>query len=74
MRLTPWFPASTKPVRVGVYETRTARSYGPDILKGFSYWDGWRWYVATRAPQSACGYNVSLYQSRQWRGILKGSK
>lgn len=78
MKLTPWFPVSTKPVRVGVYETRD--DGGPiDWFDGFSYRDGRYWFVAADTVADALAHSqisdhVSSYQSRQWRGILKGSK
>lgn len=56
--LTPWFPASVKPVRVGWYETKVVGTYGPAM----SHWDGLLWYVVE-------GSLVCFYQDRKWRGL-----
>lgn len=61
--VTPWFPASVRPVRVGLYQ----RNYGdPRYLnKVPDYWDGFAWLVVTidgnRFFTNASGL--------QWRGL-----
>lgn len=69
---TCWFPASTPPVRVGVYQ----RKYplGKMELVRYSYWDGKRWYVAGNTPSDAeVAYrddDVAPRQKLSWRGRL----
>lgn len=69
-RVTPWFPADVKPVRVGVYETVQGG------LEYFNYWDGLRWHGAMGTPQDAetfatC-HNPSWENAPQkWRGLAR---
>ena len=62
MNLTPWYPAHIKPVRKGLYRTRSKG--WPKLAWLVAWWDGklWRW---------AEGENVILSQNRQWRGVYK---
>ena len=62
MKLTPWFRADQKPVRVGWYEVRG----GPLIkdLYFLTYWEGKKW------GRWDCGQWYELVnQRRQWRGL-----
>lgn len=70
MKLTPWFPATVKPVRAGVYRTRPESSTSQIIC--YSYWSGRKWgfYKYTkRHAISAMG--ESPVQNKEWRGVLK---
>lgn len=67
--LTPWFPGSTKPVRVGVYQ----RPFGDYDHPLYCWWDGKRWSAGAYTPYGA---KHSRYESADqghmpWRGILK---
>lgn len=63
--LTPWFPAHTKPVRVGVYQV--SDSYGH---YWYCLWDGSSWSIARNTVRTAyrSDHIRSLYQNREWRG------
>ena len=73
MIYTHWFPASSPPVRAGVYE----RKYplGKMDLVRFSYWDGKRWYVAGHTTDIAeteyKNQEIAPRQKLPWRGLLK---
>jgi len=67
MTTTDWYPGTTKPVRVGVYERTTPRGY---LL--WSRWDGrhWRihWYdFDLAAREKFC----SGFQELPWRGLTE---
>lgn len=58
---TQWFPATTKPVHEGYYDTRRS-GYFPMVL----YWDGEWW----RASATSSIKNPSWFeQRRSWRGL-----
>ena len=71
MKLTEWYPAHIKPVRVGVYNVETWAN--PDS-PWFSYWDGniFNYYCNSvddafrNRRKWGCGKATS-----QWRGIAK---
>ncbi len=68
-KLTPWFPADVKPVRVGVYLVKS-----PLLLTGgFSYWDGkrWGWICYTRRDAAAEKVYPGASQDKQWRGLAE---
>jgi hypothetical protein len=68
MKLTPWFPGRRKPVHVGVYQRQKAIRTGVT----FSFWNGARWHVGGSTPEYAASRVArSMYQSLQWRGVLK---
>lgn len=73
MKLTPWFPKSIKPVRVGVYQIRdpwTQQSIGKTT---FRHWNGRRWGLACSDP-SLCrpaNYWNHGQEMTGWRGIKK---
>ena len=70
-KLTPWFSAVHKPVRVGVYQT----SYRGDWGAGFSYWDGSRWGNQKNDPKNChAGDFIGAYQNKQWRGFAEEPK
>jgi len=66
-KLSPWHSSDTKPVHVGVYQVRDLNSY--------SYWDGKFFHIARRDVKDADMHKsillISVYQNKQWRGILK---
>ena len=66
MKLTPWFPVHSKPVRVGVYE----------IFGGYySYWSGRFWVATDATPQFAADPRFfdlpSCTQDKKWRGLAE---
>lgn len=68
-KMTPWFPASTPPKRVGVYE----------VTGGiFSKWNGRYWCFSMPTPDSASKeVAVSSHMKRpstMWRGFMKETK
>ena len=66
-KLTPWFPAHTQPVRVGVYQRKAPSGVF------YAYWTGKRW--GTLAPSVHYAYQYrkepSYHQKNTmpWRGI-----
>lgn len=72
-KLTPWFPASVKPVRDGVYQTRPVRNTdGPE----YQHWNGVFWGRVCSTSNSAYldrNYR-SIFQNDQWRGLAKEPK
>ena len=68
MKLTPWYPGKTKPVRKGVYQRR----YGPGEIF-FYYWNGEHWGMYGRTVGSATrwSYAASGWQDLPWRGVEK---
>lgn len=76
MKLTPWFPASVKPVRDGVYQVHT-----PNCLANkFAYFDKLGWRLCADCERDAkkekfrtndmhCS-SMNLKNSK-WRGIAK---
>jgi len=72
--LTPWFFATTPPVRPGVYKTRNRiGTYPPhNIVEGYSHFDGVYWSYTRSTPELAVkGVNKSSQQSKEWQGRLK---
>jgi hypothetical protein len=61
MRLTPWFTADVKPVRVGWYDTASL------YLVYWSGAGGWRW-------DDYIGGNAVACQSLVWRGLYEPYK
>lgn len=68
---TPWFPVSTKPVRVGVYERQFA---GVDAF--FQNWNGkfWGFYNITPRRAAAGKDSESSFQRGTWRGLTRAGK
>jgi hypothetical protein len=68
--LTPWFPGSMVPARVGVYQR--------DIFKdstSYSRWDGQDWYAYSGNPSAAAlMQTVSAIHSARWRGLAEQPK
>lgn len=69
-KLTPWFPATAKPARKGVYQVATCRE--DKRQRWLSYWDGegFRWYgldvdyAFKYRDRLGCGGDT-----KEWRGI-----
>ena len=60
MKLTKWYEANVKPVRLGVYQVQ-------DLFRedsGFyAYWNGYHWLI-----ESEQGARLK-FQYRRWRGV-----
>lgn len=73
MKMTPWFSASEKPARVGIYEISYQET--PDKVDRL-FWDGKRWLCA-RANIWAFdipSFFGAAYPGDKWRGLAKESK
>lgn len=70
---TPWFPASAKPARRGVYETKQ-----PDGDRYFNLFDGERWHWGWESPDDAGDEPMTRQSEREfvcaWRGLAKEPK
>jgi hypothetical protein len=71
VKKTEWFPARIKPMRHGVYETRTgADEYGD----WYQYWDGKNWRATgstvDRAYSVRAG-SASTFSRVEWRGLTE---
>jgi hypothetical protein len=68
-QMTPWFAATTKPFRTGVYEVRLP---GP-ALKVYAFWTGDRWGAITSTPERAellvFAFTKWASQNKRWRGF-----
>jgi hypothetical protein len=73
MKLTPWFPAKVKPVRVGVYEIENYSS-----SKWYRYWDNEHWYSGAATPNGAIAqfniYRLIATFRTPWRGLAEEPK
>ena len=71
MKLTKWFSGYQLPIRKGVYQRRDKYK---DIA-GYSYWNGFQWYLTANNPIDANYYfvndEVSFHQNWDWRGVAK---
>jgi hypothetical protein len=69
-KLTPWFPATSPPAQVGVYETS-----GPDGF-WFSYFNGTQWRGEWKTVERAFAAANTLHWSGpdQWRGLAEQPK
>lgn len=67
-KLTPWFPASVYPVRIGVYEVESDNS-----SVGYSLWDGsyFRSICATVDKAESTLAHIGDYHGLIWRGLAK---
>ncbi len=72
MKLTPWFPANVKPVRVGVYEIHSNTT-----TPWYRHWDGLNWCAGERTPWEA-GYlefiPLGAAFAEPWRGLAEEPK
>lgn len=72
MKLTPWFPGRTKPIRAGVYQ----QLCGKRSRVGYQRWDGTFWYSWHFTPEAAARSTVlarTEHQNDPWRGIAQDS-
>ena len=70
MKLTPWFPGTVKPVRVGVYERQYSLMRSERL---YCHWDGKVWSTWARTPRVALkdAFMSSMFQNLPWRGVMK---
>lgn len=61
MKLTPWYRADQKPVRVGWYEVKSPTN--PDITFTLQ-WNGQEW-----GHYDCFFWYDALLQNREWRGL-----
>ena len=85
-KLTPWFPASTPPVRPGVYNRNMEHASVPDndAKLPYAYWTGKHWLCSGKTPEKAAAvltwnhptwdYALSAYQNLPWRGFTTEQK
>ena len=68
--ITEWFSASVKPVRDGVYETRSQKSQ-PFVT--YQYWNGehWGYFKPTAELAFQRRHMKSCEQKPQWRGLAE---
>lgn len=66
---TEWFPADVKPVREGIYETKSPVMN--DDPGRYSYWNGGSWGGAYMDNRTAFAgrHKESMFQNRPWRGL-----
>jgi hypothetical protein len=78
MKLTPWFPASVKPARVGWYQ---AAYYGYGTY--WRYWTGARWRVGVGIDSikdpipyvlGTAQCEFGFVKKDKWRGLAKPPK
>ena len=72
--MTPWFPASTPPDRVGVYEVKGR------MVPMYSRWDGENWLHISKSLEKASiqkWVSVVMYSTKDsafWRGFTNEQK
>jgi hypothetical protein len=69
MKLTPWFPANVKPVRVGVYQVRDT-----DTLPWYRRWDGAHWHIGAESVRIAAATSMPIDSQLPWRGLAEEPK
>jgi len=70
MTKTDWYPGTTKPVRVGMYERTTTRGY---LM--WSRWDGYYWRIHWHEYEFAKQETLrSGFQELPWRGLTEKVK
>lgn len=79
MKKTPWYPASIKPIREGVYEIQMQviedRLGGYAIEQGFCYFGMVGWAVTQSTVEEAKARGAILgSQHKAWRGLAKEPK
>jgi len=69
-KLTPWYPASTKPVRKGVYQVNASIFVE---CEWYSYWNGssFCWLSLDADVASAMRLCKTKAVITQWRGVTK---
>jgi hypothetical protein len=72
-KLTDWFPADVKPVRVGVYQTRQ----GEEFSDWFQFWNGTFWSESSGYVDGAFrsqGRPSEGFNEVEWRGLAQPPK
>jgi hypothetical protein len=73
-QMTPWFAATTKPFRTGVYEVRLPRP----APKVYGFWTGDRWGRMASTPEKAWLLEFVFVdwasQNKRWRGFTEKQK
>lgn len=71
-KLTPWYPARIKPVRVGVYNVSCRAS--EQTGQWFAYWNGERFMYYHTDPRKAYRSRATFgcgADTKSWRGLNK---
>lgn len=69
-KLTPWFPATVKPVHVGMYETRRKTfNFVPRPLYLRLYWNGEYWSYPHYSRYSNA--LATMRGDDKWRGLAE---
>ena len=73
MKLTPWFPGTVKPARVGVYKRVYDTTEYSKSNFGYCYWNGqiWSWQATNPTGALLLRHTRSPYQELPWHGVLK---
>ena len=73
-KMTQWFPGTTKPVRVGIYQIDVSEPTSAFRRPRWSVWDGKKWMLCTH--ELAYALVMTKPESRQnweWRGMASPS-
>jgi hypothetical protein len=65
--LTPWFPTSVKPARIGFYDVRERGV----LLSWRRWWDGSIWRINSPDAMSS---SINTMDGIEWRGLAKEPK
>lgn len=68
-KLTPWFPETVDPARVGIYEVEDERWEAPN----YRYWSGRGWSCTYSQPSWRAAAEGDVYRAgySRWRGLAK---
>jgi hypothetical protein len=80
-KLTPWFPATMKPVRPGIYQRKLDYLTGYRGKWQFAHWDGRRWSGSFTSVEQCAGKWTDSPESDyrctksdpSWRGLATGA-
>lgn len=81
--LTTWFPASIKPVHLGVYMARMWDRTGRTarMVEGYAHWNGEHWGLMMPDAEGAYHWRCRLndikqdaIQHKQWRGLSERAR
>ena len=64
-KLTEWFPPTTKPTEIKIYETKIPQ------IHGFSFWNGKEWLDTQFCIEDCNKDNVKGIQEKTWRGLAE---
>ena len=76
-KLTDWFPAGVKPVRVGVYERDYGRQFDEGDDPAYQFWDGSQWLYGTSTPETTMkavaksDFSGVCQYEHAWRGLAE---